>query len=93
MLGLLVACEDHEATQDGTIGSMWWIDVAGSYQVRAFAIGGGKLETNSKDDNNSNDNNLSAGQLCDLRTRPVHVASRTAIYGFGTISDDATALR
>ena len=36
---------------------------------------------------------LSAGQLCDLRTRPVHIASRTAIYGFSTISDDATALR
>jgi len=36
---------------------------------------------------------MSAGQLCDLRTRPVHVASRTAIYGFSTISDDATALR
>ena len=36
---------------------------------------------------------LSAGQLCDLRTRPVHVASRTAVYGFCTISDDATALR
>jgi len=36
---------------------------------------------------------VSAGQLCDLQTRPVHVASRTAIYGFGTISDDATALR
>jgi len=36
---------------------------------------------------------LSAGQLCDIRTRPVHVASRTAIYGFSTISDDATALR
>jgi len=36
---------------------------------------------------------LSAGQLCDLRTRPVHVASRTAICGFSTISDDATALR
>jgi len=36
---------------------------------------------------------LSAGQLCDLQTRPVHVASRTAIYGFSTISDDATTLR
>jgi len=36
---------------------------------------------------------VSAGQLCDLRTRPVHVASRTAIYGFSTITDDATALR
>jgi len=36
---------------------------------------------------------VSAGQLCDLQTRPVHVASRTAIYGFSTISDDATALR
>jgi len=36
---------------------------------------------------------LSAGQLCDLQMRPVHVASRTAIYGFSTISDDATALR
>jgi len=37
--------------------------------------------------------NMSAGQLCDIRTRPVHVASRTAIYGFSTISDKATALR
>jgi len=36
---------------------------------------------------------VSAGQLCDLRTRPVLVASRTAIYGFSTITDDATALR
>jgi len=36
---------------------------------------------------------MSAGQLCDLRMRPVHVASRTAIYGFSTITDDATALR
>jgi len=27
------------------------------------------------------DPHLSAGQLCDLRTRPIHVASRTAIYG------------
>jgi len=36
---------------------------------------------------------LSADQLCDLRTRPVHVASRTAIYRFSTITDDATALR
>ena len=36
---------------------------------------------------------VSAGQLCDQRTRPVHVASRTAIYGFSTITDDATALR
>jgi len=36
---------------------------------------------------------MSAGQLCDLRTRPVHVASRTAIYGFSTTTDDATALR
>jgi len=36
---------------------------------------------------------LSAGQLCNIRTRPVHVASRTAIYGFSTITDDATALR
>jgi len=29
----------------------------------------------------------------DLRMRPVLVASRTAIYGFSTITDDATALR
>jgi len=36
---------------------------------------------------------VSAGQWCDLRMRPVHVASRTAIYGFSTITDDATALR
>jgi len=36
---------------------------------------------------------LSAGQLCDLRTRPIHVAIRTAIYGSRTIVDDATALR
>jgi len=36
---------------------------------------------------------VSAGQLCNLQTRPVHVASRTAIYGFSTISDDAMALR
>jgi len=36
---------------------------------------------------------LSAGQLCNLQMRPEHVASRTAIYGFSTISDDATALR
>jgi len=36
---------------------------------------------------------VSAGQLCDLQTRPEHVASRMAIYGFSTISDDATALR
>jgi len=35
---------------------------------------------------------LSAGQLCDLQSRPLHVASRTAIYGFSTIADDATAL-
>jgi len=36
---------------------------------------------------------LSAGQLCNLRTRPIHVATRTAIYGSRTIVDDATALR
>jgi len=36
---------------------MWWIDVVGSCQVRSFAIGGGKPETNSKDNNSSNDNN------------------------------------
>jgi len=35
---------------------------------------------------------MSAGQLCDLRRRPLHVASRTAIYGFSTIVDDATEL-
>jgi len=35
---------------------------------------------------------VSAGQLCDLRTRPIHVASRTSIYRFSTIADDATAL-
>jgi len=35
---------------------------------------------------------VSAGQLCDLRTRPLHVVSRTAIYGFSMIADDATAL-
>jgi len=37
--------------------------------------------------------NLSAGQLCDLLTRLMHVATRTAIYGSRTIVDDATALR
>ena len=36
---------------------------------------------------------VSAGQLCNLRTRPIHVATRTAIYGSRTIVDDATALR
>jgi len=35
---------------------------------------------------------VSAGQLCDLRTRPQHVASRMAIYGFSTITDDTTTL-
>jgi len=44
-------------------------------------------------DDGEEDKKMSAGQLCDLQTRPVHVASRTAIYGFSTISDEATALR
>jgi len=35
---------------------------------------------------------LSAGQFCDPKTRPMHVASRTAVCGFSTIADDATAL-
>ena len=35
---------------------------------------------------------LSAGQLCDLRTRPAHVASRMAVHGWNTVADDATAL-
>jgi len=36
---------------------------------------------------------VSVGQLCDLQMRPIHVATRTAIYGSCTIVDDATALR
>jgi len=43
--------------------------------------------------NSHEQTHVSAGQLCDLRTRPVHVASRTATYGFSTITDDAMALR
>jgi len=35
---------------------------------------------------------MSAGQLCDLRTRPLHIAPRTAICGFSMIADNATAL-
>jgi len=41
----------------------------------------------------SHQGRVSAGQLCDLRTRLIHVATRTAIYGSRTIVDDATALR
>jgi len=36
---------------------------------------------------------VSAGQLCDLQSRLIHVSSRTAIYGWSTVVDDATALR
>jgi len=37
-------------------------------------------------------NQVSAGQLCDLRTRPIHVALRTAIYRWSTIVNDAMTL-
>jgi len=35
---------------------------------------------------------LSAGQLCDLRTGPMRVSSRTAVCGWSTVVDDTTAL-
>lgn len=78
---MLVACADHEVTQDGTVGSIWWIDVAGSYQVRAFAIGGGKLETSSKDDNNSNDNNRMVAQVVNQKLQCLDFSSMTAQEG------------
>jgi len=37
--------------------------------------------------------NLSAGQLCNLQARPMHVVTLTAIYRLRTIVDDARALR
>jgi len=41
----------------------------------------------------SHQGRVPAGQLCDLQTGPMHVSSRTAIYGWSTVVDDATALR
>jgi len=35
---------------------------------------------------------VSAGQLCDLRSGPIHVSPRTAINGQSMVVDDATAL-
>ena len=63
------------------VGSIWWIDVAGSYQVRAFAIGGGKLETSSKDDNNSKDNNRMVAQVVNQKLQCLDFSSMTAQEG------------
>jgi len=41
----------------------------------------------------SHQGRVSAGQLCDLQSRLIHVSSRTAIYAWSTVVDDATALR
>jgi len=41
----------------------------------------------------SHQGRVSAGQLCDLQSKLIHVSSQTAIYGWSTVVDDAMALR
>jgi len=72
------------------------VDNAGENKaLKAFLTGNrfANVEFEFTPRNSPQFNGMSAGQLCDLQTRPEHVDSRTAIYGFSTISDDATALR
>jgi len=76
---------EHKSTGGGATSPERWMPVAATKHFMFMTNAG-------LHDDLKTINEVSAGQLCDLQMRPIHVASRTAIYGSSTIAEDATAL-